>query len=163
MAVPGGATTSFVYDSEGRVTTITPPLKDSVSYVYAPADTSGSKRAMGNVLQVTQSPRQGSPEAQANQTRVTTIAYEGKSNQVVSYAAPEGTVSISRDPRGNPTSITDTSGVTTATLFSNFGQLLSTDDPRSGYKSYTYETSDPLTAGYLTRVDDLLRNDELFE
>ncbi len=149
VAVPGGATTSLTYDGEGRLTSITPPLEDSVSYAYAPASSDGSKRAMGNVLQVTQYPRRGSSEAQANQSRVTAVAYEGKTNQVVSYSAPAtAPVSIVRDGSGNVLSVQNGSLATTLT-YNSFGQVLTSNDTQSGQRTYTYEGSDPLRLGYL--------------
>jgi len=150
--VAGGATTSFSYDAEGRLNSITPPLKDSLTYAYAPASADGSKRAMGNVVQMTRLPRQGSPEAEANQTRITTIAYEGRTNQVVSYAAPAtAPVSIVRDASGNALSVQNGSLTTTLT-YNSFGQVLTSSDTQSGQSVYAYEANDPLELGYLRSV-----------
>jgi YD repeat-containing protein len=153
VSEPGPAGTSFEYDSEGRLTTLTRPLGDKVTYAYASAQ-GNSKLPMGDVTQVTEYPRTGSAEAQANLTRVTKIEY-GAANLPTKLIAPDGaTTTIVRDSRGNPTTATDAAGVATMLTFNSYGQVSNVDDARTGHRDYTYETSDPLKKGYLTAVTD---------
>jgi YD repeat-containing protein len=134
---PGGATTTYDYDDDGRLTSVTRPLGDKTTYSYAPpAD--DDRRSMLNVETATEYPRTGSDEAAANQTRITRVGY-GPANLPTSITTPDGAnTAINRDERGNPQFTTDAVGVTTTTHYDEHGLLRTSSDPRTGDATYDY-------------------------
>lgn len=156
MEEPGGAITQYAFDDEGRLTAVVRPmgslatLTDAVTYTYAPGG-GRDKRAMGNLTSITERPLGGSAADIAGETRTTTIGY-GPRNLPTSYTSPDGrSMTIARDERGNPQSLT-ANGITTTFEYDSRGQLKKVIDPRAGTSTFTYETTDALKKGYLKSV-----------
>jgi YD repeat-containing protein len=100
MKEPGGATTSYSYDSNGRMATVTRPLGDHTVYTHGSVQPNGDRRPMLNVETITEHPRAGSPEAVASLTRTTMLQY-GPANLPTMITAPDGASTIiQRDARG---------------------------------------------------------------
>ena len=144
-----GAITTYGYDASGRLTTVTSPLGDATTYVYS-GDGEGNARKLGNITQVINSARAGSPEKALGTLHTTTIGY-GTANMPTTIASADGSaITVVRDARGNATSITDASGVTVSPHYDQYGLLRQLDDPRTGSRTYGYGSG--AGAGYLMTV-----------
>ncbi len=148
---PTGVATAYVVDGEGLVTRVTAPLGRVTAIAY---DTSGERRARGNVLSVSVTADSRGDNGSAH-TLQTTYEYESYANQPTVITDPRGAVTkIVRNEVGLATSVTEAFGApeagTTTTQYNAFGQPTRVTNPNGHVTTYDYFATGP-EEGYLQR------------
>jgi RHS repeat-associated protein len=149
-------TTTYTYDSFGRVTEIKDAQGNSRTFTWDVFDnlisvtdenlntTTLTYDSKGNVLSRT--------DALGN---ITSFTYDPTFNKLTSITDANGnTTTFSYDAKGNLTSIIDALGNSTTFSYDAYGQPTSITDARGNTTSFSYNSY-----GYLTQVTDPLAND----
>ena len=121
QAIGGGTTrtSTWTYNSEGQVTSVTDPLGNTQSYGYD---------ADGNLI--------SSTDASGRTTQET---YDAQGN-LTSVIAPDGTVeeTLTYDSAGNPLTVTLADGSTWTYTYDSAGRLLTSTDPLGNTTRWSY-------------------------
>ena len=152
--VTEGHASSFIYNSQGQVTTQTNALGYTTRHSY---DAAGNRTSSTNALNETTS-----YGYDARGRRTQTVSPEGR-KQVVVYdsagrvtetmapgqSAGQGT-RIGYDQAGNQSQITSPSGLVTKTSYDSQGRFTKTEDPAGNVTTYEYGDQGTPLAGLLT-------------
>jgi RHS repeat-associated protein len=164
VVTEGGKQTTFAYNANGLVNSVTYPEGNFTQYTYDAGN--AEKLSRGNLLVMTENPgAKGADEG----SRVTTFTYDNYSNQVKTLALPNSlSASHTLDGNGNITAVqTNMPGVNFAYEYNAYGQLSAETDPMQNRTAYVYHpeavpggsatsasgrTLDPASGGYLKQA-----------
>jgi RHS repeat-associated protein len=157
----GGATTTYVYDAQDRVTSMTDPAGAVTSYEYSESSQIAvqmtgpaggiSHVATANGLVTSITDEDGnttgySYDASGNLTSLidplgetSRFSYDTAGNRTGVVTPSGGSAQYAYDADGRVTSSTDTGGAVTSYAYSAAGQLLEITDPLGGVTRYTYD------------------------
>ncbi len=158
MTLPGQAlSTSYLYDPDGNLTSVTDPLGDQTLYTYDNMNRESSMTVYPNGS--TAETTNYAYDANGNLTSVTNplgyvtlYAYDAR-NELTSQTDPSGggTTSYAYDLAGRLTSLTDPVGNVTSWTYTTANQVATATNPMGGVTSNTYDlvgnetsTTDPL-------------------
>lgn len=158
----GGFTTTYTYNTDGLITSITYPLGNKVEFSYDSSNP--QRRSQSNLLSIKRI-----PDSRGGETLQTSFTYEPFTNQIVSIAYPKGNnVEFNLDERGNVVLARYPEGINYQYQYNKFGQLIKEIEPNGSVTEYEYypESSpsgsqassggralDPEIGGYLRSVE----------
>lgn len=136
-------TTTYAYDAEGNLTSITDPLGNTTTYEY---DSNGNlikiTYPLGNVTTYTYDSR-GNRLTETDALGNTTAYTYNLMGRLLSITDALGnTTTYSYDSNGNRTTETDADGNTTTYAYDAYNRLNQITDPLGNNTSYTYDSRD---------------------
>jgi len=154
----GGYATSYAYNTDGLITSMTSPMGNTVSYTYDSANPGRTSQA--NLLQVTEMPGSG-----GGPTLTTIFTYDLSSNQMTSMTDPKGNMTeYMLDAAGNVVAVKSPGNIVNSYQHNQYGQLIGEANPVGAVTEYAYypesapggrsatlggRSLDPQTGGYL--------------
>jgi RHS repeat-associated protein len=123
---PNGSVTSYTYDSERNMTSVTDAEGNATNYTY---------NAYGQVTGITDS-----------EGKVTTYEYDGKGNLTSSTDSGGSTTQYQYDSKGNVTSITNADNQTTTFTYDEHSYLSSITDSTGATTTFTYDSISNMTS-----------------
>ncbi|HLK57944.1 MAG TPA: RHS repeat-associated core domain-containing protein [Chthonomonadaceae bacterium] len=154
------ALTSYHYDSNDRLTSITDPIGHTATRTYdADGNLVSATDANGNTTHYTYDTR-GNMLSQTDALgNTTTFTYENTFNRITSVTDPDShTTTFGYDGNGNRTFMQDALGNTTQYTYDGFGQLVSRRNPLGFTTNFTYDAQ-----GDRTSITDPLNHTTHFD
>lgn len=146
----GGAsqsTTTYAYDAQGNLTSVTDALGNTTQYEYdANGNLTRITDPLGNVTTYTYDSR-GNRLAEADALgNTTTFAYDLMDRLLTTTDALGNTTTYACDENGNRTSQTGANGNTTTYVYDAYNRLIQITDPLGNTISYAYDYEDNQTS-----------------
>ncbi|MCB9298295.1 MAG: CIA30 family protein [Lewinellaceae bacterium] len=137
----GGQATTYTYDEEGRISTVTGPLGYEVRRVWDEKDNlTGITDENGNTATYAYDARGNVTEATDALGFRVTYEYEPDFNKITSYTnANNHTTTYGYDDNGNLTAVGYPLGISVAYSYDDFGNIISYTDGNGNQTSYTYD------------------------
>ena len=127
-----GRKTSYAYDTNGNIASVTDPAGNVTSYEYDLTFNKPTKitDALGNV---------------------TAMTYDAKGNLIKAVSPQLSAISISYNSYGQPVSITDALNNTTSFTYDSYGNLIKTTDPLGNSAQMDYDLIGRLIVAYRSK------------